>query len=186
MKITTASAILALLFAGACGTVEQRPRTTAITGGYTHAPSRYAFPTEVGGARRATLLQRGDDGTRITAGYGTGTSECPVGITLWLDPAPAGQSAQALEEAFERAKRAEHEAYPDAGLVLQDAKETPPIGRRAIFLAPESGTMTDLVVWLIEDGWFVTYRSVQPERCIDDARKAGREFYQAWSALRGK
>jgi hypothetical protein len=186
MRITAAASLLALLFAGACATVETKPKTLAITGGYTHAPSRYAFPTEVGGARRVTLFQRGDEGKRLTAGYGTGSPECPVAITLWLDPAPIGQSKESMEEAFERAKAAEQEAHPEAGLILTDAKETPPIGRRAIYLSPESGTTTDLVIWLIEDGWFVTYRAIQPERCIDDARKAGTAFYQGWAALRGK
>ena len=186
MRITAAAPLLALLMPIACATVAPATRPIAVAGSYTHAPSRYVFPNEVGGAKRVTLIQRDDDAKRILAGYGTGTQECPVAITLWLDPAPAGQSKEVLEEFFERAKKAEQDAYPESGLILQDRKETPPIGRRAIYLSPGAGTTTDLVVWLQEDGWFVTYRAIQPERCIDDARKAGTEFYMGWSALRGK
>lgn len=149
-------------------------------GDYSHAPSRFNFPAAVAEFRRLTLVQRGADGLRITAGYTAGPPECLVALTLWVDPASgAASDAEKLDAAFASVKAEVGELHPGAALEKEQSGNDAPLPhRRADFLV--EGVRLDAVVFLVEHDWLLKYRVVYPARCTEEADQKVKRFFDAW------
>ena len=181
------SCVAAALLLQACAAAPPRaatdlpPEATPIEwpGDYSHAPSRFRFPAAVAEFRRMTLVQRGTDGLRITAGYAGGPPECLAALTLRVDPASGASDAGKLDAAFARAKAELAESHPGAALKKEQSGDDAPLPhRRAAY--EDADRRFDLVAFLVEGEWLLQYRVVYPARCVDEVDERLKRFFDAW------
>jgi hypothetical protein len=178
--------VSAALLLQACATTPTSPaepplEATPITwpGDYSHEVSHFRFPAAVGEFRRLTLVQRGTDGMRITAGYAGGPPECLTALTLWVDPASGASDAEKLDAAFARAKAEVGRLHPAAALEReQSGNEAALPHRRAAYV--DADRRVGLVVFLVDHDWLLKYRLVYPARCVDDVDARIKRFFDAW------
>lgn len=177
----------AALLVQACATApppaaaEPPLEVTPITwpGDYSHEVSRFRFPAAVAEFRRVSLLQRGKDGRRITAGYAGGPPECLAALTLWVDPASGASDAEKLDTAFARAKAELAESHPGASLEKEQSGNDAPLPhRRASYELADR--RFDLVAFLVDGEWLLRYRVVYPARCVDEVDARIKRFFDAW------
>jgi hypothetical protein len=183
-----AAALLLQACANAPSTASAPPRVaeppleaTPITwpGDYSHEVSRFRFPAAVAEFKRMTLMQRGKDGRRITAGYVGGPAECLAALTLWVDPASGASDAEKLDTAFARAKAEMVESHPGAALEKEQSSNDAPLPhRRAAYEVADR--RFDLVAFLVEGEWLLQYRVVYPARCVDEVDERIKRFFDAW------
>ena len=148
-------------------------------GDYSHEASHFRFPTAVAEFKRMTLVQRGKDAMRITAGYVGGPPECLAALTLWVDPASGASDTERLDAAFARAKAEAGRLHPGAALEKEQSGNEPPLPhRRAAYL--DQDRRVDLVVFLVDHDWLLKYRVVYPARCVDDVDARIQRFFDAW------
>jgi hypothetical protein len=148
-------------------------------GDYSHEVSHFRFPAAVAEFRRMTLVQRGKEGRRITAGYAGGPPECLAALTLWVDPASGASDAERLDAAFMRARAEVGELHPGAALEKEQAGNDPPLPfRRAAYV--DADRRVDEVAFLVDHDWVLRYRVVYPARCVDEVDARIKRFFDAW------
>jgi hypothetical protein len=178
--------LAAALLMQACATAppaapEPPPEVTPITwpGDYSHEVSHFRFPAAVAEFRRVTLVQRGKEGTRITAGYAGGPPECLAALTLWVDPASGATATERLDAAFTRAKAELIQHHPAAALEKEQAGNDEPLPhRRADYL--DGDRRVDLAAFLVDHDWVLRYQVVYPARCVDEVDARIKRFFDAW------
>jgi hypothetical protein len=171
---------------------------TAITavGSFTHTPSGYLFPIQVGAFQRVDLLQYDSAGLDISAGYNDVLPGCLVALTIYIYPTPRMTFIGAdpdvvrsleerwLEGAYTGAKREISRAHPDAVLVSEDAKAQDGIaGKKAVYSIGE--TESELYEFVVHHSWFLKYRATYPSQCSAQAREAVGTFHTAWMGRTG-
>ncbi len=154
------------------------PETTplGVTGDYTHEASKFVFPADNAGFHRVSLVQRGPDATRITAGYSGGTPRCLTVVTLYLDPAAPGER---VDDAFARASGAALRAHPSAILEGKDERNSEAYpGKRAIFIDGDKRVEVGLL--RVKNAWDVAHRAVYPVQCAAEVRELLGNFLPGW------
>jgi len=183
--------VAAALLLQACATPPTAPATAVpaepalestpiiLPGDYSHEASHFRFPTAVAEFRRMTLVQRGTDGRRITAGYAGGPPECLTALTLWVDPASGAGDTEKLDAAYARAKAEVGQLHPEATLEKdQSGDDATMPHRRAAYL--DRDRRVDVVLFLVDHDWLLKYRVVYPARCVDDVDARLKRFFDAW------
>jgi len=147
-----------------------------VTGDYVHEGTKFVFPADNAGFHRVSLVQRGQDASRITAGYSGGPAQCLTVVTLYIDPVAAGER---VEDTFARASADALRAHPSAILETEEERnDTTYPGKRAIFV--DGDKRVEVGMLRVKGEWDVTHRAVYPVQCAAQARDLLANFLPGW------
>jgi hypothetical protein len=171
------------------------PRATEITaaGDFSHKPSGYVFPIQVGAFQRVDLLQYDTGGLDVSAGYNDALPGCLVALTSYVYPTPRMQFIGAdpnvvrsieerwLEGGYTRAKEEITGAHPEAVLESEGARKRDGVpGKKALYSIGKAES--ELEVFVVQHSWFLKFRATYPSQCATQAREAMDAFHTAWNA----
>jgi hypothetical protein len=147
-----------------------------VAGDYTHEASHALVPAQWGKFRRVSLFRRGPEGQRLTVSYGGGNSQCPVAITIFLDPA---EQSGSVDKAFASARLEVTQAFPTAVLDHEDARnDSALVGKRAFFVIDDRRMEVGVVQ---NKAWDVKHRVMYPTECEDVVRDDVNGFFPGWA-----
>jgi hypothetical protein len=152
---------------------------------YTHAPSRFSFPPNVGSFAREAVTQYDREGLDVSVGYNLGQD---VAMTVYVYPIGEGKPDSSLEGQVEKCKRQILTQHAGAKVISEAPVTVSPggqkrSGRQSVFTYTgrfahrQQAVRSELCLFAVGP-WFIKYRVTYPVARQTEAEPAIRTFLE--------